>query len=240
MTGASLSDTIVKELQSGIIRGRYRPAQAIPTEAELQKRYGVSRITVRDAIRKLANQGLVVKQQGRGTFVSGSGIYHAVGFLFSHAEQMLARNYSLRTRVLQCRTVKADGQVSRHLGVGNGERVVYLERVRYVGEVPAQLIKSYLPRERVRGIESACRGEVRLHDVLTDKYRLRIRDAEELVEATEVGARDAQLMDMKRNTPALLVQRVTHLEDGTVIIFERILYRPKVIDFRIKIQTKWY
>ena len=92
---------IEQEIKKWIIEGRYKTGELIPSETELQKIFNASRLTIREAVKHLAAQGLLEKKQGVGTYIRRPIIEHRRGFLYSPSEEILARNFALVTEVIQ-------------------------------------------------------------------------------------------------------------------------------------------
>lgn len=229
---------IAAQVRREIAAGRYKTGQPIPTEAALQARFGVSRLTVREAVRQLVSQGLLEKKQGKGTFVTRPSVDHRKGFLYSPSEAILAHNHLLATRVIETRIVRASAAVAARLNLKPGEEVFSLERLRSADKVPAQLIKSYLPYRLVRGIEKVDFTVCFLYRVLEDACGLRLKDADEVIGAALLDRRTASLLHLRRGQPVLLTRRTTFLLDGTPVEYNEILYRPDVLSYRIKLEGR--
>ena len=229
---------IEQEIKKWIIEGRYKTGELIPSEAELQKIFNASRLTIREAVKHLAAQGLLEKKQGVGTYIRRPIIEHRRGFLYSPSEEILARNFALVTEVIQLKELKADEKIARKLNLALKESVIFLERLRYADQVPAQLMKSYLPAKYVPGIEKIDFKTNFLYRTLEERYKLRLKEADETIEATKISKRDAKLLDITPNTPVLLTTRSTYLIDGTIIEHNIIIYRPKILNYHIKLKGR--
>jgi len=229
---------IEKEIKRRIIEGVYRTGKRMPTETELQNEFGVSRLTIREAIKRLVDLGLVQKNQGRGTYVIKPDIYHRVGFLYSPSEEILARNFQLDTKVIQLKKIKSDDYIANNLKIDVDEEVVFLERLRYADFIPAQLIKSYLPHKLVKNIESIDFTKNLLYKTLEEQYNLKLKEADEILEAINICEKDANLLDIKPGIPILLTRRTTYLSDGQIIEYNTIIYKPDVLTYHIKLKGR--
>lgn len=229
---------VEEQIKKRILDGQYEIGQPIPTETELQKEFGVSRLTIREAIKRLVAYRLVEKKQGRGTFVIRPDAHHRVGFLSSPSEEILSRNFTLLTKVIEIKKFNADELIAKNLSIQINEEVLFLERLRYANDVPAQLIKSYLPYKYVENIESVDFTKNFLYKILEDQYTLHLEEADEIIEAMKIGEKDANLLEIELGTPILLTKRKTYLNDGTIIEYNTILYRPNILKYHIKLKGR--
>jgi len=226
---------IEEKLRKKIEKGEFKSGDPLPSEKELIELFNVSRLTVREAINRLEAQGLVVKEQGKGTFVAEPQVRHRVGSLFSNGEEILAMNFKIKTIVLKQKKVRPGKEIYRKLNVSSNEEVFYLERFRYANDIPATYIKSYLPYKYVKGIESIDFTKNFLYRTLEDYFNLQLYEAEELIEAIKINKDVASLMKLAPETPMLLVKRTTYLEDGGVIEYDEVLYRSDIFDYHVRL-----
>lgn len=229
---------VAKEIQNWLTGGKYRVGELIPPEPELQKKFGVSRLTIREAVQQLVDQGMLRKCQGRGTFVVRPEGSHRKGFLYSPAEEILARSHALSTDVVVVQQLRADASVAAKLRCRVGEPIVFLKRLRYADGIPAQLISSYLPHDRVPGLESIDFRERFLYKTLEEEYGFKLKEADEVIEATKVDKVDAELLQLKVGQPVLLTKRWTYLTDGTTIEYNEIRYTPNVLTYSIRLEGR--
>jgi GntR family transcriptional regulator len=104
-------------MRDRIIDGDLSPGQALPTEQELVERYSISRTTVRHALDQLANEGLVYRQSGRGSFVAHPTVEQGTGKITSFTEDMRQRGFTPRTEVLRTRLPRGSATIAEKLGV---------------------------------------------------------------------------------------------------------------------------
>ena len=144
-------------LTEGIEQGDWGPGDLIPSESELGKFYGVSRTVVRQALKEMTYEGLVVRQKGKGTFVkqpkisSRSLVQSLEGFYGDMAD----RGVPVTTQVLEQTLEPADSDVALNLELESMAPVVKLVRLRFVEEEPIVLVVSYLPYEMCREVVKA-------------------------------------------------------------------------------------
>ena len=227
---------IEMDLRKKIVDGGFKPGHLLPSERELVRSYNVSRLTVREAINRLVGQGLVVKKQGKGTFVAEQSADHMVGPLNSSSEVFLLKNYRVKTIVIKSKKTLPSKEIGKHLQLSDtGGEIFYLERVRFANEVPVAHITCYLPYKYVADIETFDFSEATLYRTLEDYYRLELFEAYEVIEATGANRRSAELLDLTPGAPVLMNQRTTYLKDETVIEFEKVLYRSDIYKYHNKL-----
>jgi len=225
------------DLRKKIMDGDYLPDQLLPSERELVNTYKVSRLTVREAINRLVAQGMVKKKQGKGTFVSKSTTDHMVGSLNSSSEVFLLKNYSVKTKVIESKISIPTEEICEKLQLKKSEieQIFYLERLRYANYKPVAYIKCYLPYGDIENIETTDFSVATLYRTLEDYYRLELYEAYEVIEATKVDEISAKLLELEVGAPVLLNQRTTYLKNGTVIEYEKVLYRSDIFKYHNKL-----
>lgn len=136
---------VEKQLRDRIGKGHLRPGDPIPPESELAQQFGISRMTVRQALSRLVYEGLITRHRGRGSFVAEPRLEHTKMFL-SFEEEMRARGATTAIKLLDMRTEAVPEKVAENLKLAEGTPVVVLERLRLVdGQVVGYEIR-YLPR----------------------------------------------------------------------------------------------
>jgi len=226
---------IESDLKNKIFSGYYKSGDILPSERELIDMYKVSRLTARAAVDRLATENLVVKIQGKGTFVATPQLNCRVGPLYSGGEEILMRYYEVKTKVLDLKTIIPNKIVKEYLELQKKEKAVYLERLRYANKKPVALIKSYLPFRYVPNIESIDFTDKSLYQILENCYGLQLLEAQETIEAVKADKKSANLLGIKPGTPLLLSQRVTLLIDRKIIEYEIVEYRSDIFKYRNKL-----
>jgi len=229
---------VEEDLRKKIYDGVYNTGQPLPSEKELIKIYGVSRLTIREAVNRLVLQGLVKKEQGKGTFIAEPKVAHRVGSLFSSGEEFLARKFEIKTKVLLLKRIKPDKVIREKLKISDDEEVIFLNRLRYADNKPATLIESYLPYRYVEGIESIDFTKCFLYRTLEDHFKLQLYEAEECIEAINIDFKSSNLLELEIGTPLLLIKRLTYLIDGKIIEYDKVLYRSDIFEYHVKLEGR--
>jgi GntR family transcriptional regulator len=198
-------------LERSLENGEWRPAEAIPNEHDLARRFGVSQGTVRKAIQALAADNLVVRRQGKGTFVATHTEEQASSFRFLRIRRNDGEDEYPGSRLLDVRRAKASAEMARRLGLKAGDGVILLRRILEFGGAPVVLDDITLPAGLFRGLTKAkfetYRGS--MYGFFETQFGVRILNAEEKLRAVAADRTSARLLRVAVGTPLLAVDRTT-------------------------------
>jgi GntR family transcriptional regulator len=183
-----------------------QPGDNLPTEPELGKRFGVSRITVRRALDELVAEGMVVRQQGRGTFVREPQITQDLSRLGSWTAAIRQLGYVPQTVSTEITLLDASPELGAMLRLSAGGRLVCVQRVRYASGEPICLMTNYLAHGLVPGLEQAGLVDDSLYATLVAHGLHPVR-AEDTVEARPATAQEAEQLHIEPGAPLLQVTR---------------------------------
>jgi len=220
---------LYRQLQSvileGIQSGYWRASDRIPTESELARVYGVSKITVKQALHALAVSGYVRREQGRGTFVARTRLEQGPRELTSFTEEMRRHGIQGGARVLASGVIAADGHLAGVLSIPAGASVFVLKRLRFGDGVPVGIQKAHIPLDLAPGLPHEPMGNASLYETLWEKYGLEPVRARETHSAMVIAGEDAELLGVPPGSPALASERITYLEHGRPLEFVKAILR---------------
>jgi GntR family transcriptional regulator len=214
-----IQEVIRRQIEEGV----YAPGQCIPSESELQKLYGVSRITVRNAIEGLVFEDLLVKKRGIGTLVAGKRYSEDVSSLKSFAEKVLDIDASANTQVLEVGYIGASRRIAKHLQVEPETDVLHIKRLRFIDDIPIALFSSYIPGSIGISPEHDFRGSI--YALLENDFGITIKEAEKVIEATQASGEEAKLLQVNTGESLLLVLNTTFDANGKPVEYAEGLYR---------------
>jgi len=212
---------LLKSLQAG----EWQPGQVIPSEVELAARFRVSQGTVRKAIDEMATENVLVRRQGKGTFVA------------THAEQETQYRFlrltpddgsppALQRRLLECRRMRAPAEVARLLALKAGEPAVQVRRLLLAADRPVVLDDLWLPGLLFKGLSAerlhAWRGP--LYRLFEAEFSVHMIRAEEKLRAVAAGDEEAALLAVTPGTPLLSVERLSYTYGDRPVELRRGLY----------------
>ncbi|GAA4405262.1 GntR family transcriptional regulator [Quisquiliibacterium transsilvanicum] len=213
---------ITRSLQGG----EWKPGELIPSETELAARFGVSQGTVRKAIDELAAENLVVRRQGRGTFVATHQEARAQFRFLRLRPDQAGEAGVMDSRILECRRLRAPGDVARALQLRAGEAVVQIRRLLSFQGQPTVLDEIWLPGAQFRGLTferlSAYTGP--LYALFEAEFGTRMIRATERVKAVAADEATAKALAVAAGEPLLLVERVTYTYEDRPVEMRRGLY----------------
>ena len=204
---------LMEELETSIRNGVYKPGDKIMTEAEMAKEYGVSLITVRKAVGSLMEKGLVVRKQGKGTFVTKPKYSIYMKKLQSFTEMCEQMGVKPGAQVLENRLIMADKKVADRLGIEPGSNVVYISRLRLADGEPVQVEKSYFPLKYAFLLEEDLNNGS-MFECLKEKAGAKVASSEKMIELCRATAEEAALMDVKKGDYLLFVKSTAYDENG--------------------------
>lgn len=169
-----LYQQVAEDLENRIEQGEFCSGQSIPSEAKLCEQYEVSRITIRNAIAELVEQEILVKYQGKGVFVRTPKISSSLttfkGFTYFCQENHI-KTY---TKILENKVVSANAVMAKKLELKDGEKLVYLKRLRHVNDRPVMIEHVYLPYSKYGFLSKIDMENCSLYEKITEKTGLQM------------------------------------------------------------------
>jgi len=221
---------MLRDLQAGV----WRPGEAIPSETELAARFKVSQGTVRKAVDELATENLLVRRQGRGTFVAT----HAeettqFRFLRLHPDDGAPTGGTQR-RFIDCRRLRAPADVARALGLRSGDAALQIRRVLSLKGTPVVLDEMWLPAALFKGLtaERLSGYQGPMYGLFESEFGVRMIRAEEKIRAVGADAQAAELLGVPPGAPLLSVERLALTYGDRPVELRRGLYNTAAHHYR--------
>ena len=231
----TLHKRIRVELRERIASGAYQPHDRMPSESALMRHYGVSRITVRQALSDLEKERLIVKVPGKGSFVTKPVPFQDLSRLQGFAEAMGAQGHETFNKLLRLGIVQVSAQVAEKLQVPLGTEVIEIHRLRYLNREPVSLDISWVSAPlgaQLAREDLACRD---IFLILENDYGLALGHADLSIEATLADANLAEKLEISLGAPVLRIERLTHGKDGTPLDYEHLHYRADNFRYRLRV-----
>lgn len=209
----------------GLAAGEWRPGEAIPSEAELAVRFNVSQGTVRKAIDEMAAENLVVRKQGKGTYVASHNDPRA----FFRFLRVVASNGSVevpKSEPLECWRAKAGQEAARILQIQPGAPIIIVRRLLSFNEKPVVLDEIYLPGDVFQGLtlDVLRDSDESIYTLFETRFGVRMIRAEEHLRAVSADRVAAELLHVEEGSPLLSVERVTFTYGDKPVEWRRGLY----------------
>jgi GntR family transcriptional regulator len=216
----------LKEIIRERIRtGEWQPGSLIPSERELCERYGISRMTARQSITELVNEGLLYREQGRGTFVGRPKIAQQLLRLTGFTEDMRVREQRPGARVLAAEMWPVDEPTAERLRLKSGQPIFRVRRLRLADAVPLAIetsCVSFIGCERL--LDDDLEAES-LYHLLETKYDVPPLEAEQELEAGLAGDEEAKLLKVAVGSPVLHTRRITFTRRSHPVEYATSIYR---------------
>jgi len=203
---------IIQYFVDKIDRGVLNNGDKLPTEEEICKIFSVSRITARQALNELANAGYIVKKQGIGSYVKNK-MKMQLNSLQGFSEEMTSKGLVPRSELLSIEVCSPSVEIAEKLKIDMSIKVYSICRLRYANDIALSLENSYIPFFKCPGIERYdLTGS--LYKVLYENYGITFKKANQSIEAGFIDKKQAKLLDVKPNTQALIIERVTYYNEN--------------------------
>lgn len=202
---------LMDRLQRDIAAGVYKPGDKLMPEVEMAKHYDVSVITARKATAELALQGLLVKKQGKGTFVAKPKYSRDYTRIQSFTDSCRARGLSPGSRLLSRELVSPKPSVLKSLGLPPESQTIKISRLRYVNEEPMVIETSYFSLEYSFLMQADLDGS--LFSLLQEKRGIQVEKSQKIVEICRATSAEARWLKLRKNSPLLLVRSVAYTGD---------------------------
>lgn len=213
---------ITQSLQSG----EWKPGELIPSEVELAARFKVSQGTVRKAIDELSAENLLVRRQGKGTFVATHHEERA-HYRFLRLMPDVGEAHQADNRIIEVKRMRAPAEVARLLDVKSGDSVIFIRRVQSFDGVPTILEELWLPGALFRGLTAERLVEYKgpMYGLFETEFGTRMIRATERIKAVLAEPQVSELLDVPAGTPMLSLERVSFTYGDKPVEVRRGLYR---------------
>ncbi len=205
--------------------GEWRPGEAIPSEIELASRFSVSQGTVRKAIDEMAAENLLLRRQGKGTFVASHSDPRAF-FRFLRLVPLKGGIEQSTSIPLECWRAKAGQEAARTLGIKLGDPIIIVRRLLQFSAKPVVVDEIYLPGETFAGLSLDVLKDSHgsLYSLFESRFGVRMIRAEERIRAVAADRATAELLRVTEGSPLLSVERVSYTYGDRPVEWRRGLY----------------
>lgn len=208
-------EIVVNILEKEMLEGKYNDNRKLPTEEELMKRLEVSKNTIRKAIDVLVSKGYIYRVQGSGIFLRD---FSKMGCMDIREMNGLTRTYSnnmLKSKVLELSLINADEELASKMKCEINTPVYYVKRVRYLNEEPMEIEESYYNKNIVPYLnEDICNKSI--FSYIIDDLKLKVGFADRVISCGKLNEEEAQLLELKKDDPALIINNTVFLSSGIV------------------------
>jgi len=228
-----LPDVVRSELRRAIVGGEFPPGSKLPNEEALCTRFNVSRITLREAVRGLIEDGYVVRRQGAGTFVTaGPALRNSLDTNFSYTEYLESSGIKVSKKVLDAQRLSGDDAVTVDLDLGDEDAYVVIRRVRIAGKRPAIYSIDSLPADIVDAKRDLKAFGGSLYKLLGSRGH-DVDHARTIITPVLATSEIAKILDVPSGTPLQHLKQVDFNAAGRPVMRSLEWHVPSVIELRV-------
>jgi len=227
---------VMDALREYIESGGASPGEQLPGEPELCRMFDVSRTVIRQALKELEYKGLIYRTKGRGTFVSEPKIRESLfQELTGFYQDMEAKGHPPISQVLKQEVVPASAKVAGYLHLAPETPVIQIDRLRFVNNEPIVLVTTYLPYALCPKLLEVDLVRRSLYAYLEEAYGMQIGRGHRTLEALPANELEADLLQIKKAAPIIVLDSVSYLADGTPIEYYHALHRGDRSRFEVEL-----
>ncbi|MGH9652917.1 MAG: GntR family transcriptional regulator [Bryobacteraceae bacterium] len=218
---AQITQKLRESLQQDLRSGRLKPGDFFITEKAICEQFGVSVITAKRVLDDLESEGVVARQQGRGTYVAPSRVSQVLDHFYRFATGMEQQGFHPTWKNLKIDVARSEAKIAKPLNLAPGARVIRLERLRLLNEEPYFLQTSYLPEKLFPGLERENHDGLALYDILEQKYHVQPVHCRDTFEPALVHRREAKLLQVPVRSAGMLLERIAYDAEGRPVELSR-------------------
>ena len=227
---------LMEILRDKVHQAEWSPGDQIPGEQDLCEHYQISRTVVRQALRELEFEGVITRHKGKGTFISLPKINEGlVQKLTGFYQDMVERGLKPGSKVMHQRVIPASEKIARYLTIAPGEKVIDIQRLRYINDEPIQLVTTYLPYDICPPLASIDLTNRSLYEYLETECGIFIAKGQRYIEAVLANEYEADLLGIERGAPLLMLDSVSFSEDGKPVEYYHALHRGDRSRFEVEL-----
>ncbi|MDR7542725.1 MAG: GntR family transcriptional regulator [Armatimonadota bacterium] len=231
----ALYEQVADALRQQIHAGELKPGTAIPPESELTVTFGVSRVTARKALDLLVEEGLIVRRQGKGTFVTGGKIQQDLHALRGFAELMAERGDEQAMEVIEFGVVPADVHVARSLRLEPEASVLRIRRRHILQGAPIAYAIIHVPYDLGRRFTLEEVSTTPIYALLETRASVHVKRATQIIRAVAADQLTARQIDLPRAAPVMMIERVTYSSEDVPVEHIVFFYRGDRYELAIEL-----
>ncbi|MFJ9382736.1 GntR family transcriptional regulator [Peribacillus sp. NPDC101481] len=223
-----------EEIKGAIQNLELVPGEMIPSEKEYTEKYGISRMTVRQAISNLVNGGYLYRQRGKGTFVAQQKLERPLQGLTSFSKDMISRGLEPSTRFISFTEINADHDLAAKLDVEAEAPIFELERIRLADRLPMAYERLFISKNLALDLTEEI-AITSMHDYVEKTFGLKIQH-DQVIEAAIAQKKEAEMLEVVKGAPVLLIERRSTLDTNQPLGLVRSVYRADRYKFEIDLE----
>ena len=231
----SLQDIIVSDIQKKIEKKILRIGQMIPSEDEIRKKYGVSRVTVRLALDKLENKNLIIRKQGVGTFIKSKKIKQTFSTAKTIIDALREKNLQPKIKVLFNNKKYPDDYLKDILNIRGNSQIVHIRRIVYLNNQPYAVLDTFLPEvfKGVADIISQTKNVKTTYEIFEEEFDFQIKEAKYDISIDRATNDILKILNLKKDSYCLKNSRITYSDRKKPLELTIFYYPPEKAKFEM-------
>lgn len=212
------------------------PDGKMPTEAELMERFEVSRVTIRNALQTLVEEGMLVRERGRGTFLKTNQVENWVGRLMGFTETIKAAGFQPGAKILEKGlTSQLPNRVREGLHTNEAWQ---LKRLRYADDNPIAIEHAFFPVEIGLQLEREDLTSIAMYRFFEEKLGFSLKKAKQMISAVNADKNEANQLDVIENEALLYIERISYSSEHKPVEFLKAVYRPDYYQYMVQLSRE--
>lgn len=212
-------------LSEEITSGKYKVGDRLPTETQLIDYYSVSRITVRKAMNMLADEGLIIKKAGYGTFVEPKKMSQRLNKVVHFSNDMMQKGYNVSVKVLENKIVYASKNIAHALNIPENSKLIKIKRLRYANNIPTCIECAYLIYENCPEVINNDFSKQSLRNYISKNYNINWKHASQRIYARNADENNSKLLEVEKNDALIYIERISYDQHDKAGEFLECYYR---------------
>ncbi|WP_165003625.1 MULTISPECIES: GntR family transcriptional regulator [unclassified Enterococcus] len=221
------------QIKSEIEQGVWKIGDRLPSERELAVKFNVSRMTLRQAIQNLADEGILERKIGSGTYVARKKVQEKMSGATSFTEIMESQNRVPSSRTVSYFLTSPSSSEMEKLHLESEDTILRMERIRFADDVPICFEVASVPQKLIEGYSKAEITES-LYRTLEEKGKKKIGPANQTITAVLASEKIAEYLEVKRGDAVLRLSQISYFEDGTPFEYVRTQYVGNRFEFYLE------
>ncbi|MFZ7131842.1 MAG: GntR family transcriptional regulator [Eubacteriales bacterium] len=226
-----LRDAIIQK----ITEGEYLQEDKLPSERQFAEKYNISRVTVRQALNQLVQEGVIIKKQGKGNFVAVKKIENKLDSLLGFVEEFSIKNRKCEVAILKKEYVIASPEISSAMKIDEDAKMLMVVRQIFVDNQSLGLDYTYVPNNVAYLLEGLDYKKDILYRVL-EKNGFKLSTADQIITADILNPEEARLLKQTTASPVLVINRVAYVEGGHPIVYSKTVYLADRYQYKLTLK----
>ncbi|KRN04446.1 GntR family transcriptional regulator [Holzapfeliella floricola] len=221
---------IHNHIKQKIETGQWQLGQRLPSERNLSETFGVSRMTLRQAISTLAEEGILERRPGSGTYVSSQKVQEKMTGITSFTDMMKKQGKEPSSQTITYRLTKPSLSEKEKLQLNSDQNVLRMERIRFADGIPISFEVASIPENLIGDLHKS-EITTSLYHAVKHKNKFELNHVEQTIGATTANEQIAKMLDIKKGDPLVLLRQITRLDDYRPFEYVRSQYVAERFEF---------